>query len=353
MLGRKATTPSAMQFIAENWEDEEILRPSVISELCSSAKIPLHRLQRALMILQLDHGQVSVIRESNLFGRLLDVYERNIDPESRCLVLRCLSEAMESMHRNEVFEIARLVANAQLGHWCVEKLYTAMDEGQYTYSELLRFATYIVKVSKIDRDLIISQFILPKFTTIFREERDTVLLLIENASLHDCHSDEMLRLFQTALRAVMEERVTLSERCLTYELALNIVNNYLFDRHDNLNTCLQCGFDAWVWKIILATGQMTDSEVEFLTSYVHHVTEYTSALFDRFHHLCDMLNIDNCVEVASLLRECVQQCPAAQKQQWFQLFHSALRISMANMPHMAFNRKVVLADLSGYASFQL
>ena len=80
-----------MQFIAENWEDEEILRPSVISELCSSAKIPLHRLQRALMILQLDHGQVSVIRESNLFGRLLDVYERNIDPESRCLVLRCLS----------------------------------------------------------------------------------------------------------------------------------------------------------------------------------------------------------------------------------------------------------------------
>ena len=295
MLERKVTTRFAVRFTAERSEEDEILRPSVITEFCNSAKIPLPRLLMALMILQLDHGQASVIRESNLFGRLLDVYEQSTEPESRCLVLRCLSEAMENMHRNEVFEIATLVANAQLGHWCVEKLYTVMDER----SQLLRFATYIVKVSKNDRDLIISQFILPKFTTIFREERDTVLLLIENASQHECHSDDMFRLFETALHAVMGELVTLSERCLTYELVLNIVNNYLFDRYDNLDTCLQCGFDDWVWNIILTTGQMTDAEVEFMMSYVNHVPELTYALFDRFSHLCEMLNIDNCAEIAS------------------------------------------------------
>ena len=345
MLERKVTTRFAVRFTAERSEEDEILRPSVITEVCNSAKIPLPRLLMALMILQLDHGQASVIRESNLFGRLLDVYEQSTEPESRCLVLRCLSEAMENMHRNEVFEIATLVANAQLGHWCVEKLYTAMDER----SQLLRFATYIVKVSKNDRDLIISQFILPKFTTIFREERDTVLLLIENASQHECHSDDMFRLFETALHAVMGELVTLSERCLTYELVLNIVNNYLFDRCDNLDTCLQCGFDDWVWNIILTTGQMTDAEVEFMMSYVNHVPELTYALFDRFSHLCEMLNIGNCAEVASLLRECVQQCSAEQKHQWFQLFHCALRISMAHRPQMAFNRKVVLADLCQFA----
>ena len=109
----------------------------------------------------------------------------------------------------------------------------------------------------------------------------------------------MLRLFETALRAVMGELVTPSERCLTYELVLNIVNNYLFDRCDNLDTCLQCGFDDWVWNIILTTGQMTDAEVEFMMSYVNHVPELSYALFDRFIHLCEMLNIDNCAEIAS------------------------------------------------------
>ena len=352
MLGRKATTPSDTQFTAVRLEEEEILRPSVIAEICSSAQIPLQRLQKVLMILQLDHEQASAIRESNLFERLLDVYDKSIEPESRCLVLRCLSEAMENMHRNEVFGIATLVTSAQLGYWCVEKLVAAIDEGQDTGSELLRFATHIVKVSKNDRDIIISRFILPEFTTIFREERDTLLVLIENASLHECHSDDMLCLFQTALRAVMGERVTLSERCLTYELALNIVNNYLFDRCDNLDTCLQCGFDDWVWNIILTTGQMTDPEIEFMTSYVNHVPEYTYTLLERFSQLCGMLNIDNCAEVVSLLRECVRRCPAEQKEQWLQLFHGALKISVANMPQMAFNRKVVLAEICRSAGFQ-
>ena len=67
MFGRRATKPPAV-FTADTLEEEEILRPSVLTDICNSAKIPLHRLERALMLLQLDHRQATIISESNLFG---------------------------------------------------------------------------------------------------------------------------------------------------------------------------------------------------------------------------------------------------------------------------------------------
>ena len=344
MLGRRATKPPAV-FTADTLEEDEILRPSVLTDICKSAKIPLHRLERALMLLQLDHRQATIISESNLFGRLIAVYDQKSDPQTRCLVLQCLSEAMENMHRNEVFEIATLVANTHLGPWCVDKLYATMDEGQPSISDLLQFAAHIVKMSKKDRDHIISRFLLPNFTTVFREDRDAVLFLTKNASLHECHSGDMLHLFEIVLSVVMREGGTLSERHLTYDLVLSIVNNYLFDECDNIDICLRVGFDDLVWDMVLTTRQITEAEFEFLTSYVNHVSDHTYALFDKFCNLSNMLNIDNCVEIVSLLRECVRRCPADQKQQWSELFHYASLFALVNLAEMPYNRKVVLADL--------
>ena len=345
MFGRRATKPPAV-FTADTLEEDEILRPSVLTDICKSAKIPLHRLERALMLLQLDHRQATIISESNLFGRLIAVYEQKSDPQTRCLVLQCLSEAMENMHRNEVFEIATLVANTHLGPWCVDKLYATMDEGQPSISDLLQFAAHIVKMSKKDRDHIISRFLLPNFTTVFREDRDAVLFLTKNASLHECHSGDMLHLFEIVLSVVMREGGTLSERHLTYDLVLSIVNNYLFDECDNIDICLRVGFDDLVWDMVLTTRQITEAEFEFLTSYLKYAAALPHNLCDKFRGLCDTMNAENCVEILILLLEYGQRCQAEHNNRWFQMFHHALRVSIAYMPSMAFNRKMVLSELT-------
>ena len=315
-------------------------------DICNDTELALYRLERALRLFSIDSRHAVVIRDTNLFRRLVARYAQNSDPESRYLVLRCLSEAMENMYRNEAFEIGEIIANAQLGSWCVGELMVSMERDQFICSELLKFASHLVKVSKCDRNYVVSRFILPQFPTLFSNYSETVLFLIKNATLHESHSADMLHLFETVLSAVMGQCLELSERRPTYDLVVNVVNNYVFDRCENIDRCIQFGFDGWVWGTILTTRQITNSEIEFLTSYLKYAAALPHNLCDKFRGLCDTMNAENCVEILILLLEYVQRCHTEPNNQCFQLFHHALRVSIAYMPLMAFNRKVVLSELA-------
>ena len=227
-----------MQTITLGLEEEEVLRSSVLMDICNGTELTLYRLERALELLSIDRQHAIAMRDSNLFGRLVARYEQNNEPESRCLVLRCLSEAMENMCRNEVYVLAKIIADAQLGPWCVGELMLSIERDQFICSELLKFASHLVKVSKHDRDYVISRFVLPQFPWLFRNHRDAILFLIKNATLHESHSADMLDLFETVLSAVMAHCVELSERRFNYHLVVNIVNNYVFDRCENIDRCI-------------------------------------------------------------------------------------------------------------------
>ena len=335
-----------MQTITLGLEEEEVLRSSVLMDICNDTELTLYRLERALELHSIDRQHAIAMRNSNLFGRLVARYEQNNEPESRCLVLRCLSEAMENMCRNEVYELAKIIADAQLGPWCVGELMLSIERDQFICSELLKFASHLVKVCKHDRDYVISRFILPQFPWLFQNHRDAILFLIKNATLHESHSADMLDLFETVLSAVMAHCVELSERRFNYHLVVNIVNNYVFDRCENIDRCIRFGFDGWVWGSILTTRQITNSDIEFLTSYIKHAAELPDNLCDKFRGLCDIMNDENCVEILILLLEYGQRCQAEHNNRWFQMFHHALRVSIAYMPSMAFNRKMVLSELT-------
>ena len=336
----------------EPTREEKILRNSALFDICKASPLQLQQLEKVLLLMQIDQQQATVIRDSNLFPRLLDLFQSS-ETETRCLILRCMSEAIESMHRNEVFEVVELVTTVHLGCWCVEQLNIAMCGDHIMFLTLFNFAAEIVKVSKLERDFVVADFILPQFCTIMAYPK-IVLSAIGNATLHDCHSRHMLSLLEAVLSIFMTNASTMLQARSNYELLLDIVNNYLFDDPANIQTCIQLGFHDLVWGVISDRGYMTESEVEFLTPVAEHI--HPVSLLYKFLHLTDMIKRDatNSSGPLALILIGTQRAftkgdihPEVQKR-WLKLFRDGVLEAMAKIPSMAFSEKVALTDVMGW-----
>ena len=332
--------------------EEEILRNSALFDICKASELQLQQLEKALLLIQLDPVQATVIRNSNLFPRLLDLFN-SPEMETRCLVLRCMSEVIENMHRNEVPEIVELIATAQLGHWCVEQLNLTVHSDHVTFLALFNFAAHLVKASKRERDYVVREFILPHFSTVMAYPNIT-FFAIWNATLHDCHSNDMLRLLEAILTISMVSGPTMLQNRSNYRLLLDIINNYLFDDCVNIQTCLHFGFHDLVWGVISGKDYITQSEVEFMMSVTEHI--HPVSLLHKFLNLVDMIRRDttNCSGPLTLILAGTQRAftegnvhPEVQKQ-WLKVFRDGILEAVARIPSMAFGEKMALADLTSW-----
>lgn len=333
--------------------EDEILGTSAFADICEAPMLHLQQLEKALLLIRIDHQQTTVIRHSNLFARLLDLFKRSPEKETRCLILRCISEAMENMHRNEVFEIVEMVSTAQLGSWCVEQLTLAMAEDDVMLLALLNFAGHLVKVSTLERDCVVVGFILPQIRTVMTYP-NVALFVIENATLHDCHSRHMSCLLEDVLSISMMNAPGMLQRRSSYESLLNIVNNYLFDDPGNIQICMQYGFHDYVWGVISETRHMSQSEMEFIMSLAQHI--HPVVLLCKFRHLTGVINRDatNSTSLLALILTGTQRSFADDsihtelQKEWLKLFLDEALEVMAKIPSMAFSEKMALTDLTGW-----
>ena len=331
--------------------DCECLQLSVFGDICKACTLDLSRLERALMFLQLDDSQTTVIWETNLIQRLLERCEDHKDVEESCRALRCLSLLMENLFRNAIFDFEDTIVKLELGYWCVKKL--EMSSNSFVVSEVFNMTASVVKLSKHERDLVVSEFILHHIhlLSVYPSE---MLKIIRNSALHECNSENMMHLLHETLTATLSFSSVLDNPC-TYELLLQVVNNYLFDNRENIYICcLQFEFDKIVWNKISRTRVVTEREAEFLSSFANF--NLCSAL--NWLALCrKLVNEDNCTLLLSVLLEVTEKCFPDQEDStelndlqclYMEVLKDLWHSSTSLIPFMRFHQKEALQLLIGW-----
>ena len=181
--------------------DCECLQLSVFGDICRACTLHLSRLERALLFLQLDDSQKTVIWETNLIQRLLERCEDE-DVGISCRALRCLSLLMDNLFRNEVFDFEDTIVKLRLGYWCVEKLQVSSNLDSFVVSEVFNMTASVVKLSKHESDLVVSEFILHHIHLLSVYPCE-MLKIIRNSTLHECNSENMMHLLHETLAATL------------------------------------------------------------------------------------------------------------------------------------------------------
>ena len=286
--------------------NHEILPCSVFGDICRASTLHLCRLEKALLFLQLDHEQITVIHETKLGEKLLTLCEDD-DVETAAMALKCISLLLENVFRNNVVEFEETMMNLRLGRWCVDRLCNAEKLDSLVLSELWILTASVVKVSRRERDLVVSLFVLSHLDMLSTHTKE-MFHIVRNATLHECHSADMRSLLYEILTALRDTAVL--DMC-TYGWLLDVVNNYLFDKEENIDICIEFGFHTAVWNNILSTRRVTESEAEFISSFVNF--DLCSGI--SWLLFCSkLINEDNCLFLLSGLLKAAGKCFPDQKE---------------------------------------
>ena len=283
--------------------NHEVFPCSVFGDICKACPLHLCRLEKVLLFLQLDNESVTVIHETSLVEKLLSLCEDDKPVETAAMALRCLSLLIENLFRNEVVEFEETMQNLELGRWCADRLCKAENLDSLILSELWILTASIVKASRHERDLVVSLFVLAHLDLLSIHTKE-MLHIVRNATLHECHSDEMRILLYNILTAFRDPVVL--DKC-TYGWLLDVVNNYVFDKEENIGICVELRFHTTVWNSIFTTRRVTESEAEFISSFVNF--DLCSAMnWLLFCRINELINEENCLFLLSGLLKAAEKC---------------------------------------------